>query len=70
MTIQRLSKPYGSHPGTDANWTGRTQRESKWSGGNWAPNSHRIPVVGWIGAAIFVAVLFVAIPVIGHITGF
>jgi hypothetical protein len=43
--------------GTDyssTNWTGRVPRTAEW-GGNWAPNSHRIPPVAWIGAAIVVA---------------
>ena len=40
---------------SSANWTGRTQRSSDW-GGNWAPNSQKIPPVAWLGALAVVAV--------------
>jgi hypothetical protein len=53
-----------------SNWTARPQHESKWSGGNYAPNSHRIPVSAWIGAAVVVAVVFIIVPVVGAIAGF
>lgn len=58
--------------GTDyssTNWTGRVQRTSDW-GGNWAPSSNRIPLAAWIGAAAFVGLLFVIVPVLGRIAGF
>lgn len=52
-----------------SNWTGRPQHTADW-GGNWAPNSHRIPASAWIGAAVVVAVVFIVVPVVGAITGF
>jgi len=51
------------------NWTGRTPRTS-YSGGNWAPDSHRIPRRAWIGAALVTALLFIIVPVVGAIAGF
>lgn len=36
------------------NWTGRTKRHADW-GGHWAPDSHEIPLVGWLGALAVVA---------------
>jgi len=52
-----------------SNWTGRAQRTSDW-GGNWAPDSHRIPRRAWIGAALVTALLFIIVPLVGHAAGF
>jgi len=52
-----------------SNWTGRAQRTSDW-GGNWAPDSHRIPPIAWAGAAAVVALLFFVLPHIGAAAGF
>lgn len=52
-----------------SNWTGRTQRNCDW-GGNWAPDSHRIPGLAWAGAAAVVALLFFVLPTIGRIAGY
>lgn len=46
----------------------REVRSSEW-GGNWARNSHRIPVVAWIGAAAVIAVIFIVVPYLGHAAG-
>ncbi|WP_041862711.1 hypothetical protein [Bordetella petrii] len=60
--------PNGLNMGS-SNWTGRAQRTSDW-GGNWAPDSHRIPRSAWIGAAAVAALLFFIVPLIGHAAGF
>ena len=52
-----------------SNWTARPQRESKWRGGNYAPNSHRIPPCAWVVAAVAVAGL-VALMHVAVIAGF
>jgi len=60
--------PNGWNMGS-SNWTGRAQRTSD-LGGNWAPDSHRIPRSAWIGAAAVAALLFIVVPLVGHAAGF
>ncbi|MEI2416179.1 hypothetical protein V8Z80_08335 [Orrella sp. JC864] len=55
---------------SNSNWTGRIQRTSSDWGGAWAPNSHRIPASGWVGAIAVVVMLFAIIPFIGRLAGF
>jgi len=52
-----------------SNWTGRTPRTHDW-GGAWQPDSNRIPVMGWIGAAAFLGVCYFLFVIVGHIVGF
>lgn len=52
-----------------SNWTGRPQHESSLTGGNWAPDSQRIPRSAWVGAAVVAAVIFIVVPVVGAIAG-
>ena len=52
-----------------SNWTGRPKHTSDW-GGNWAPNSHRIPRLAWAGAVAVAVVLLVVVPFVGHAAGF
>lgn len=54
---------------SSTNWTGRVQRTADW-GGNWAPDSQRIPARAWIGAAVVIAVVFIVVPVVGAVAGF
>lgn len=54
-----------SHP----NFTGKTPRVSKYQGGGWAPDSHKIPASAWFGAIAFVG-LFFAVAYIGAAVGF
>lgn len=54
---------------SSSNWSGRVPRTNDW-GGAWAPDSHRIPKLAWLGAAVVAGLLFVAVPLIGYAAGF
>ena len=53
---------------SDANWTGRVSRVSTRPGG--FEKDDVIPVKAWAWSAVFIAVLFVVVPVVAVIAGF
>ncbi|WP_028354784.1 hypothetical protein [Bordetella petrii] len=63
-----LEQAFGNGPAITYRRMRRRDR-TDW-GGNWAPDSHRIPRRAWIGAALVAALLFIVVPAIGRIAGF
>jgi hypothetical protein len=62
-----LEQAFGNGPAITG---GRVRRRDRtdW-GGNYQRGSYRIPPAAWLGAAVFVLVLFVLVPHVGHVAG-